>query len=113
MIGQSKMARVVAPGLLLVLLTALISGVSNFVNFWAVQGTSSDAFIGFAAANTTPGSSGSVIINGIVDGLSGLSVGKQYYLSNASGDISIAPGTVTRKVGIATSASTLLITNSW
>ncbi|OGY60792.1 MAG: hypothetical protein A3I33_02450 [Candidatus Colwellbacteria bacterium RIFCSPLOWO2_02_FULL_45_11] len=79
----------------------------------AAAPASSDAFIGFAAANTTPGSSGSVIINGIVDGLSGLSVGKQYYLSNASGDISIAPGTVTRKVGIATSASTLLITNSW
>ncbi len=37
--------RVVGPGLLLVLLTALISGVSTFVNFYAVQGTNSDAFI--------------------------------------------------------------------
>ena len=45
MIGENKLAGVAAPGLLLVLLTALISGVSNFVNFWAVQGTSSDAFI--------------------------------------------------------------------
>ncbi len=32
-------------GLLLVLGTAVISGVSTFVNFWAVQGTNSDAFI--------------------------------------------------------------------
>ncbi len=35
----------VGPGILLVLLTVLISGVSNFVNFYAVQGTNSDAFI--------------------------------------------------------------------
>ncbi len=34
-----------APGILLVFLTALISGVSTFVNFYAVQGTNSDAFI--------------------------------------------------------------------
>ena len=32
-------------GLLLVLLTALISGVSTFVNVYAVKGTSSDAFV--------------------------------------------------------------------
>lgn len=37
--------RIVGPGILLVFLTVLISGVSNFVNFYAVQGTSSDAFI--------------------------------------------------------------------
>lgn len=37
--------RAVAPGLLLVVLTVLISGVSNFVNFYAVQGANSDAFI--------------------------------------------------------------------
>ncbi len=35
----------VGPGILLVLLTVLISGVSNFVNFYAVQGTNSDAFL--------------------------------------------------------------------
>ncbi|HKZ90306.1 MAG TPA: DMT family transporter [Thermoplasmata archaeon] len=32
-------------GLLLVLLTATFSGVATFVNFWAVQGTNSDAFL--------------------------------------------------------------------
>lgn len=37
--------KVVAPGILLVLLTALISGVSTFVNFYAVKGMNSDAFI--------------------------------------------------------------------
>lgn len=42
---MSDPARRGATGLLLVLLTAIISGVSTFVNFWAVQGTNSDAFI--------------------------------------------------------------------
>src|SRR3990172_5916308 len=37
--------RMIAAGILLVLLTAVISGVSTFVNFWAVQGFNSDAFI--------------------------------------------------------------------
>ena len=32
-------------GIVLVIATAIISGVSTFVNFWAVQGTNSDAFI--------------------------------------------------------------------
>ena len=35
----------VGPGVLLVLVTAFISGVSTFVNAYAVQGTSSDAFV--------------------------------------------------------------------
>jgi drug/metabolite transporter (DMT)-like permease len=35
----------VGPGLLLVFLTAFISGISTFVNAFAVQGTSSDAFV--------------------------------------------------------------------
>ncbi len=43
--GTGSVGRLVGPGLLLVFLTVLISGVSNFVNFYAVQGTSSDAFI--------------------------------------------------------------------
>lgn len=37
--------RIGGPGLVLVLVTVLISGVSNFVNFKAVQGTSVDAWI--------------------------------------------------------------------
>lgn len=38
-------SRVVGPGLLLVLATALVSGVATFVNVYAVHGTSSDAFV--------------------------------------------------------------------
>ncbi len=42
---MSDRASWVGPGLLLVLATAFISGVSTFVNAFAVQGTSSDAFV--------------------------------------------------------------------
>lgn len=43
--GNTIVRKAVGPGLLLVLLTVLISGASNFVNFYAVQGANSDAFI--------------------------------------------------------------------
>ena len=43
--ATGTMGRVAGTGLLLVFLTVLISGVSNVVNFYAVQGTNSDAFI--------------------------------------------------------------------
>ncbi len=42
---RSSTGRLVAPGILLVLVTALVSGVSTFVNAYAVQGASSDAFV--------------------------------------------------------------------
>ncbi len=42
---RSSAGRLVAPGTLLVLATALISGVSTFVNAYAVQDASSDAFV--------------------------------------------------------------------
>jgi drug/metabolite transporter (DMT)-like permease len=42
---DSTVGRLVAPGILLVFVTALISGVSTFVNTYAVAGTSSDAFV--------------------------------------------------------------------
>ncbi len=42
---HATLRNAVGPGILLVLLTVLISGVSNFVNFYAVQGTSSDVFL--------------------------------------------------------------------
>jgi drug/metabolite transporter (DMT)-like permease len=42
---SAAMSRTVGPGIVLVLLTVLVSGVSNFVNFKAVQGTNVDAWI--------------------------------------------------------------------
>jgi drug/metabolite transporter (DMT)-like permease len=42
---DSSAGRLVGPGLFLVFLTALISGVSTFVNSYALAGTNSDAFV--------------------------------------------------------------------
>ncbi len=43
--GSTGRRRLLGPGLLLVLLTAIISGVSTFVNSFAVGGTNADAFV--------------------------------------------------------------------
>lgn len=43
--GSASARRFLGPGLLLVLLTAVVSGVSTYLNAFAVQGTSSDAFV--------------------------------------------------------------------
>lgn len=43
--ARGVVGKAVGPGILLVLMTVLISGVSNFVNFKAVQGTNVDAWI--------------------------------------------------------------------
>ncbi len=43
--APDRTARWVGPGVLLVFLTALVSGVSTFVNAYAIHGTSSDAFV--------------------------------------------------------------------
>ena len=52
-------------------------------------------------------------VAGIFSGLSGLSIGSLYYLSNTNGVIATSAGSITRKVGIAVSATELLITNIW
>lgn len=70
-------------------------------------------FIGFSVASVSSHSSGSVATDGKVTGFSGLSIGKQYYLNDAAGTIGTSAGTVSRKVGIALSSTTLIITNVW
>ncbi len=70
-------------------------------------------FIGFSIGPVGSGSVGTVCIGGILDGFSGLTSGGVYYLSNTDGLISLSPGSVSRKVGIAVSTCQLLITNVW
>lgn len=71
------------------------------------------AFIGFAVGGAVAGGAVDVITAGTVSGLSGLLFDEQYYLSNTVGQISVTPGMLTRKVGIALSSTALLITNNW
>lgn len=79
----------------------------------ASQSSTASGFIGFATQTVGANSSVNVVIAGEVTGLSNLTSGGQYYLANSAGTIATSAGTVTRKVGIATSSTTLLITNIW
>jgi len=71
-----------------------------------------ESFVGFASEAIAMDASGKVAISGVVTGLSGLTPGR-YYLSDTAGAISTSVGTNTRKVGIAISATALLVTNLW
>lgn len=72
-----------------------------------------NGFIGFANATTSVGSSVEVNTAGSISLFTGLTAGAQYYLSNTAGALSSSAGTVTRKIGIGTAATDLLITNIW
>jgi hypothetical protein len=79
---------------------------SQFYNLYS-------SFFGFAASSITGGTTGTFVEVGIANGFSGLAIGAQYYLNDTSGTIGTSPGTNSRKVGIAMSATTLLVTNIW
>jgi hypothetical protein len=68
-------------------------------------------FFGFATSNGTAASSIKVRVSGVVGGFSGLTVGALYYVSNTVGTIATTPGTVQITVGIAVSATEVLIFN--
>jgi hypothetical protein len=69
-------------------------------------------FIGFATETATAGNSCLVSIGTINANQSGLSVGLPYYLSNTPGAISTVAGSVSKKIGLSLSATSLLILNT-
>lgn len=69
-------------------------------------------FVGIALIGGTFGQTISVVNSGLVSGLSGFSIGDIYYLSNTFGAINNSQGTVSKKIGIALSATTLLLKDS-
>lgn len=73
----------------------------------------SESFTGFVKTTTALAGSVPVFIAGEATGLSGLTTGSPYYLSDTAGAVSTSAGTVTRKVGIALSTTSMLITNIW
>ncbi len=73
----------------------------------------SSMFMGFAVSGVSAGAAISIVTGGVVAALSGLTAGLQYYLSNTGGAIATTSGTVTRKIGLAMTATALLITNIW
>lgn len=62
-------------------------------------------FIGFAISDYTSGGSVPVNVTQIVSEKTGLTSGSYYYLSDTNGAISTSPGTISRKIGLATSTT--------
>ena len=72
----------------------------------------SDSFLGFAGSTVSTSTSFSLIINGEMTGLSGLTAGGQYYLGNATGTISTTVGTINKKVCLAITTTTCVMTTN-
>lgn len=79
----------------------------------ASTGATASSTIGFALTSYATDTLATIVTQGVVTGFSGLTLAGQYYLGNARGTASTTPGTVTRKMGIGLSTTTMLITNSW
>ena len=65
--------------------------------------------VGFATSAITSGSSGGIRLGGRVTGLSGLTISNVYYLSSTAGAITNSAPTNARAVGVADSATTLIL----
>ena len=66
-------------------------------------------FVGFAISNSTDGNAIDLQMSGIVSGFTGLDEGEKYYVQDAVGTIGKVKGTYEVLVGIAISATELLI----
>lgn len=75
------------------------------------EGQRIENFVGFVIQAGSAGDTRQVQISGIIDGLSGLTAGDKYFLSNTAGAItnSISSATYPFEVGIAISATQLLL----
>lgn len=71
--------------------------------------TAATKFIGFAVSNSTDGVAGNVQFGGVVAGFSALDEGEKYYVQDTIGTIGTSPGTLEILVGVAISATELLV----
>ncbi len=94
-------------GTLIYVLTGNISG--SIVQAKADVAGRYQAFAGFANAGYTAGQTATVTSSGTFTGLSGLTSGSQYYLTNTAGIISTTAGTNIVRAGVAKSTTSLLI----
>lgn len=69
-------------------------------------------FLGFATTSASVTQTVYIKTDGYVSGLSGLSTNSLYYLSNTKGVVATSAGTNSKKIGIALSATTLLMKDS-
>lgn len=70
-------------------------------------------FVGFSTGSYATGTTATISVAGTQTGFSGLTAGKNYYVSNATGTISTITGTVVKKICKALSATSCLISGGW
>ena len=75
----------------------------------ATSAYQAEHFLGIALSSGASGDSIPVRISGVAQGFTGLTVGADYYLSDTPGQISINPGSISRRVGTAIAPDRLLI----
>ena len=78
----------------------------------SVSSDLSNNFIGFADEAVSADDEVAINISGIDTNQIGLTTADIYYLSDTEGEISTTPGTVSKKVGLSMSATSILILNS-
>lgn len=100
-------------GMISVVLSASATDSGTVGKSSALSANTSNSFAGFALSAVQQGEDGKVIISGEVNNFVGVTAGSLYYLSDTFGAISSSVGTVTRKVGIGVSPTSILITNIW
>jgi hypothetical protein len=74
-------------------------------------GEALDNFVGFIVDTGSADATLSLQKDGVVPGFSGLTPGAHYYVSDTAGNISTTPGTITKLIGVAVSATELAITH--
>lgn len=87
--------------------TPAVVGVMQ-ANSASVNGFNRNRVLGFTATPLTINTSTNIITDGVVSGFTGLEVGQIYYLNDAGG-VSKVAGTIPIKVGVALSATKLLL----
>lgn len=75
----------------------------------AVNATTADLFLGFCGSDGAAGASVPIEMKGLTTTVSGLTVGRKYYLTDTPGVIGTTPGTATKYVGFATGSNSLFI----
>lgn len=69
-------------------------------------------FLGFAKSTVSITQSVDVVIGGIVTGLTSLVAGNTYYIANTPGTIATSAGSNSKKIGISTTSTTLILKDS-
>jgi hypothetical protein len=90
----------------------LVYDTSKVFKSSALTSGNTNRYLGFCITTASAGNNTIIQVIGQYNGLSSLTPGSVYYLSDTRGTISTSPGTSTKKVGLATTSTTSLILNS-